>query len=199
MKKIICFLMCLCLCLSFTACGKDKDKKENSVDLEYYAKLGQMPEAKYTLGADPDTVMDELDGIANQEQAEHKEDPTHSHGHDEAEFYFEMVEGEKNVMLDNGNVCYYYTKEKKSEGISCIVSYDTAFGFPLGTVILEVKDALAGTKLIEEELTEENAFFASFALDGTVLKAEFEEATILFVFQENELFATAIYNDNWIS
>lgn len=199
MKKVICLIMCLCLCLSFTACGKSEKQDNDTIDLAYYAKLGQIPEAKYTLGADPDVVMDELDGIEAQEQAEHKEDPTHSHGHEEAEFYFEMVESEKNVLLDNGNICYYYSKANKDKGISYIVNYDTAYGFPLGTVILEVKKALEGVDFIEEPLSAENAFFADYVLDGTVLKAEFENSTVVFVFQENELFATAIYNDNWIS
>jgi hypothetical protein len=66
-------------------------------------------------------------------------------------------------------------------------------------VIIEVKEALSGLNFTEEPLTEENAFFASYVLDGTVLKAEFQDATVLFVFQENELSATAIYNENWIS
>ena len=197
MKKVLCLVLAVCLVFCFTACGKDSGGKSNKVDLEYYAKLGQMPEAEYCLGENPDTVREGLEGLLKQEEAEHKEDPNHSHGHDEQEFYFEYVEGEKNILLDNGNICYYYNKANKAKGISYIVNYDTAFGFPIGTVILEVQEALSQTKLTEEALTEDNAFFASYVIDGTVLKAEFEEATVIFVFQENELFATAIYNENW--
>ncbi len=197
MKKIISAFLVLVLLFSFTACSKNGSKKENTVDLKYYASLGQMPEAKYTLGEDPDIVIDGLNKLKEQTEAEHEEDPNHNHGHDEQEFFFEIVQGEKNVLLDNGNICYYFNKENKDKGISYIVNYDTAFGFPLGTVILEVKNALADTEFTEEAITEENAFFASYVLDGTVLKAEFPNATIVFVFQENELFATAIYNSNW--
>lgn len=197
MKKFISILLVIGLMFTFCACSKDGDNKQNKVDLEYYAKLGQMPEAKYTLGEDPDTVIDGLNKLKEKAEAEHEEDPTHNHGHDEQEFFFEIVQGEKNVLLDNGNICYYFNKANEDKGISYIVNYDTAFGFPLGTVILEVKNALGDIKLTEEPLTEENAFFTSFVLDGTVLKAEFPNATIIFVFQENELFATAIYNSNW--
>ncbi|MBR6533246.1 MAG: hypothetical protein IKT44_02325 [Clostridia bacterium] len=197
MKKVISILLVIGLMFSFCACSKDGDKNKNKVDLEYYAKLGQMPEAKYTLGEDPDTVIDGLNKLKEQAESEHEEDPNHNHDHDEQEFLFEIVQGEKNVLLDNGNICYYFNKANEDKGISYIVNYDSAFGFPLGTVILEVKNALGDTKLTEEPLTEENAFFASYVLDGTILKAEFENATIVFVFQENELFATAIYNSNW--
>ena len=199
MKKIICLIMCFCIALTFSACGKESPEKKDSIDLAYYAKLGQMPEAKFTLGSDPQTVIDDLSAINEQIAAEHEEDPNDDHGHDEAEFYFEVVEGDKNVLLDNGNINYYYSKDNKDKGISYIVNYDTAFGFSLGTVILEVKEALASVEFTEETLTEENAFFASYVSNGTLLKAEFPNSTVIFVFQENELFATAIYNDNWIS
>ena len=58
-------------------------------------------------------------------------------------------------------------------------------------------DMLSKIKLTEENLSEENAFFASYVANGTVLKAEFDGTTVLFVFQDNELFATAMYNENW--
>ncbi len=197
MKKFISILLVIGLVFTLCACSGNGKKKENKVDLEYYANLGQMPEAEYTLGENPNTVIDGLNKLKEQAEAEHEDDPNHNHGHDEQEFYFEIVQGENNVLLDNGNICYYYNKTNEDKGISYIVNYDAAFEFPLGTVILEVKEALSGIKLTEEPLTEENAFFASYVIDGTVLKAEFEKATVIFVFQENELFATAIYNSNW--
>ena len=196
MKKIISLILVLVLAFCFVGC-KNKGEKENSIDLEYFANLGQMPEAQYSLGENPQTIIDQLSKEMKKEEAEHGEDPTHSHGHEESMFFFEVTEGENNVLLDNGNICYYYNKANKDKGISYIVNYDTAYKFPIGTVILELKNALSDVKFTEEELTEENAFFASYVLDGTVLKAEFEKSTIVFVFQENELFATAIYNNNW--
>ena len=199
MKKAICLILCLVFSFTLVGCGNKDTQNNDKIDLAYYAKLGQMPEAKYTLGANPEQVIDELDGINEQEETEHQEDPNHAHEHDQEEFYLEVVEGENNVLIDNGNICYYYTKANKDKGISCIVSYGDAFGFSLGTVILELKNSLPSVEFSEEELTDENAFFASYVLDGTVLKAEFQNSTILFAFQENELFATAIYNENWIS
>ncbi len=197
MKKIISLLLVFAMFFSFAACSKNGGNKENSIDLEYFANLGQMPEAKYSLGESTQKIIDELTAENKKIENQQEDDPTHSHGHEESMFFFEVVQGEKNVLLDNGNICYYYNKENADKGVSYIVNYDTAFEFPIGTVILEVKNALSDVDFIEEEVSEENAFFASYVLNGTVLKAQFENSTVLFVFQENELFATAIYNSNW--
>jgi hypothetical protein len=203
MKKLLCLVLSVCFIFAFSSCGK-KDKYENTtLDLAKYAKAGEMPEAKYGLGANPDDVIADLSGIEedilDEEKQEIENGADHDHNHDQEEFYFERVEGENNVMLDNGKICYYYTKANADKGISCIVSYENAYGFALGTLILDVKEALKNVNFTEEPLTEENAFFASYAFDGNVLKAQFDNTTIIFVFQENELFATAIYNEYWNS
>ncbi len=196
MKKLLCLCLSLILCLSFCGCDNEKGK-ENKIDLEYYAKLGKMPEAKFTLGANVDKVINELESIETKENESVVEDHNHEHDFEKEEFFFEVVEGEKSVLLDNGSICYYYNKANKEKGISYIVNYGTAYGFPLGTIITEVENSLSKIEFSEEKLTSENAFFADYVLNGTVLKAEFEKATVLFVFQENELFATAIYNNFW--
>ncbi len=198
MKKLCCLLLSLCFIITLSACKKNNDDTPKAtVDLEYYAKLGQIPEAKYSLGTDIDTVVEELTVLKSEAESGHVDDPTHSHTHEEEEFRFEIFEGDKNVLIDNGNVNYYYNKANKDSGISYIVVYDTAYEFSLGTVISEIKKAVPNVKFTEEDWTEENAFFVSYIIDGTVLKAEFDDATIMFVFQENELYATAIYNNNW--
>lgn len=197
MKKLFCLILCIVLCASFCACGKEKKKNESGVDLAYYAALGQIPEAEYTLGADPDEVVKNLKARLDEENANHKEDPNDAHGHEEDQFYFEVVKGNKNVLLDNGYINYYYNKANKANGISYIVNYDTAYGLKLGTVISEVKASFPDIEFTEEPIGEANAFFADYVLDGTVLTASFNETTVSFVFQENGLFATAIFNSNW--
>lgn len=198
MKKLFSILLSVILVFSFAACGdKEKDNK-NTIDLEYYAKLGQIPEMEYTLGTDVDTVTDQLNAKMEQHQEEHEDDSDHSHDHNEQEFMFQVLEGENNVLLDNGTKNYYYNKKNKEDGISYIVNYDTAFGLEIGTVSVQVKESLSDYELKEENISEENAFFATYISEGTVLKAEIDEVVILFVFQENELFATAMYDvNNW--
>ncbi len=200
MKKILSLLICFAVLLTFTACKDKKNDNANTskIDLEYYAKIGKMPEAEYTLGDDVDDVIAKLTKKQNEIDAEHQDDPDHSHDHDQAEFMFNVIEGEKNVLIDNGVVNYYYNKNNKKEGISYIVNYDTAFGLELGTLISEVKGYLSEYKLKEVSITDEDIFFASYLSDGTVLKTEINDVVIMFVFQENQLFATAMYdNNNW--
>ncbi len=195
MKKIISLILCLCFVFSFVGCNNSKDKKENLIDLEYFAKIGQIPEVKYTLGSDIDKVTKELSGLMP-ENIEESSD--HSHDHNQTEFFFEVIEGEDNILLDNGTSGYYYNKDNKNKGVSYIVNYDKGFGFELGTVSVEIKKALENFKLKEESVNENNAFFADYISNGTVLKTEIDNVVIMFVFQDNELFATAMYDtNNW--
>lgn len=200
MKKLLSLFICLCLLFSFTGCGDTKNTNTLNIDLEYYAKLGQIPEAEYTLGADVDKVVKELTAKFNDYQNSHGDDPDHSHDHNQSDFMLNVVEGENNVLIDNGTINYYYNKKNKDKGISYIVNYDTAFGLEIGTVSSEVRKYLSAYELKEEQLTEENAFFVSYLTNGTVLKTEIEDVAILFVFGDNQLFATAIYDiNNWNS
>ena len=198
MKKLFSLLLCFVIVLSFSACKDKKNTNTLNIDLEYYAKLGKMPEAEFTLGDEVDDVVANLTDKQNSFDAEHKDDEDDSHNHDQAEFIFNVIEGEKNVLIDNGVINYYYNKNNKDNGISYIVNYDTAFGIEIGAIISEVQKYLSGYELKEEELTDENVFFASYIANGTVLKTEIKDVAILFVFQENQLFATAMYDiNNW--
>lgn len=198
MKKLCCLVLSLCFMLSLCACKKKTiETIKPTIDLKQYAKLGQIPEAGYSLGADIDKVIEELTVLKAEDDANHQEDPTHNHDHDEEEFRFEVFEGENNVLIDNGIVNYYYHKADKSAGISCIVVYDTAFGFSLGTLISDIKRAASDIEFKEEIWTEESNVPVTNVTDGTILTAKFDESTIVFLFQENELYATVMYNDNW--
>lgn len=197
MKRLLSILLCFILVFSFAACKADDSKTADTVDIEYYAKLGRIPETEYTLGTDVDKVKDELSKKL-EAQEEEETDSDHNHHHDTAEFIYDVIEGENNVLIDNGTNCYYYVKENKDKGISYIVNYDTAFGFEIGTVSIEIEEALEGLNFTEEDVTEENAFFATYVYNGTLLKGTFGDTVVLFVFQDNALFATAMYDSkNW--
>lgn len=197
MKKIFCLILCMLLMVAFCGCGGDEEKTESGSDLSYYASLGKIPEVEYTLGANPDEITEKLQAKLDEENSNQEDDPYHTHDHDERMFFFEVVEGEKNVMLDNGHIRYYYNKANKANGISYIVDFDTAYGLELGTLIPELKEAFPDVEFKEEPVTDETAFFADYVVDGVVLTATFDETVISFVFQENALFATAIRNQNW--
>ncbi len=182
MKKALCLLLSVIFIFSLTACNNGSKFDKDSVDIEYFAKLGQMPECEYSLGASVAEVKDQLSAAAEEDE----------------EKYFYVDEGENTVLLDNGTYNFYYLKNKESDGISYIVNYATAYGFEIGTVILEVENALADFDYTKEQISNENAFFLLGPAEGNVIKLEFEENTIMFVFQNNALCATAIYlNTDW--
>ncbi len=187
MKKIFCFIMSILMIISFAACGKDKEKEPTAtVDIEYYAKLGVIPECNYKLGESVDTIQNAL---SSEEQS------AVSAGE---EYVYNVTEGEKSVRIDNGSFSYFYEKDKKDGGISYIAAFDKAYGFETGTSILDVKDALTGFDYTEEAADDSNAFFLMGMENGTIKKYTFGSTVIMFVFQDNELFAAAIYNtDNW--
>ena len=62
MKKVLCLLLSLFMIFSLSACKEEKESAKHTVDVEYYANLGQIPECKYSLSADSDTLKDELSG-----------------------------------------------------------------------------------------------------------------------------------------
>ena len=183
MKRLLSFFMISVLIFTLSACGKKEEKKgDNSVDIEYYAESGQIPECDYSLGEDVEKVKDELSSKA-QAAEDHN-------------VVYSVMEGENNVLIDNGDVSYYYKKADPQSGVSYIVNYDTAFGFENGTVIIQIKDALKDYKYTEEAMTEDNAFFMFDITEGSIIKCNFGENTVLFAFKDNALCATAVYVTN---
>lgn len=185
MKKFISLILCIALvCICFSGC-KDNKKYETtgSVDVEYYAKLGQMPECEYSLGTDAEAIK---------EKAE-------KHFNESEEAYYSLEEGEKSVLIDTGDFKYYYEKEKADKGVSLIVNNNTAFGFSLGTVSVEIENALSKFKGEKVTDVENDLFFVISATDNVEgIKYIFGDNAVIFVFSDNALIATAIYSlENW--
>lgn len=186
MKKLICLMLTAVFIFSLAACKKDNTESDsNSVDLEYYAKLGRIPECDYTIGESVEKVKSELSALNEKYQGEN-------------EFMYSVEEGNKTVEINNGTFLYYYTKENEANGISYIVCLGKAYGFEPGTVSIEVTDALSEYKYTEETANDDNAFFLFDYTNCSVFKYEFENYAVSFVFQDNALCATAIYDSaNW--
>lgn len=188
MKRILSFLLIAVLMFSLAACQKDDDKVEAKVDIEYFAELGQIPECKYRLGQNGDDIKKELSESVSSDSSEE---------HGEEGQYFEIQEGKNNVLLDNGIYNFYYKKADSAKKISYIVSYDTAYEFKTGTIIKEVIDSLGDLEYKKEKISENDLFFLIGAPEGDVIKLEFEKNTVIFVFIDNALCATAIYTNDW--
>ncbi len=186
MKRILSILLVMSLIFGLTGCKNDGEAEkavEHSVNIEEYAKKGEIPECNYKLGMNLDELKEGIE--ADFEQTEH-------HDHDFAYFVEEREEG---ALINAGLYMYYYDEYNEADGVKCIVSFDEAFGFKTGTVIVQVEEVLKQYEYVEENFNDTNAFFI-FGSEGKVLRAEFGDYTVIFAFVENALSATAIYKTN---
>lgn len=193
MKKFLAFILVILVIFTFVSCKK-KETNTATIDVEYYANLGKMPEIEFSLGDDVETVKKGLEKNYDEYLESEKDNENHNHDHDSTAVTFNEIEGKNNVLLNNGTTYYYYVKAKADDGIAYIVHREKSFGFELGTSIVDVKKALGDTKHNESEVTDENAFFATGLTNGTLLEIVNGDVVTMFVFHENELYATAMYN-----
>ncbi|MBR4072727.1 MAG: hypothetical protein IKK24_02180 [Clostridia bacterium] len=191
MKRIFAFILCLCLVFCLVGCGKDKKKDDNkpahSVDVEYYAKLGQIPEHKYALGADVKEMQDAFD--AEDEANKENSDDDHLHS------VYSLMEMDDYSFLSYSNANYYFN-DNSDDSVYCIVSLDTAYGFEIGDMNVEIKEALSKFSTEEKQGDKETLFFLPGAEGCTYLEYTFGENTVIFAFQDNSLCATMLKKSN---
>lgn len=186
MKRIIALALTFIMLFALSACGKDEEKPDTySVDVNYYANLGQIPEVEYKLGANIDDMITALKA----EEEAHLEGNDHQHA-----TYTVYEEAERSMILTSGT-SYYYETKSKDDGVSYIVNFDASYGFTLGTYSIEIKDALATLDLESDtrEPSDDEVFFIPGSANLTVLEYNFEKCNLMFVFQEDMLCATALY------
>lgn len=179
MKKFLCLVLCIVLALSFTACGKKaSNKSSHSVDVQYFAKLGQINDLDYRLGGDVEESKAKL--------AETLDDHEWSN-------YFDFESDDYTVMTDGTVFCCYKT-ENADAGITHIAKCGDAYGFSLGSISTQVRDTMSemGFDATERNAKRSEIFFLPTASDMTVLEYEIKDCTILFVFQEHALCAAVI-------
>ncbi len=180
MKKIISLLLAILFVVSFAGCKSDNKKEETKgLDIEYYAKLGQIPECEFGLKTNPEDIID-------------KYDTTEESGEEVSNF--SKIEGEKTVLLDTGDANYYYQKKNKDMGIGYIISYDGGYGFKSGDISVEIKDAFADYDYSEETADADELFFMYLPENNSILRYTFGDNTVIFLFEDNALCATVIYS-----
>ncbi len=179
MKKILCLVLCLIFVLSLAACGEDSDKKSNhSVDILYYARIGQINDLEYKLG----------DGVKQTQDLLNKTEDDHGESN-----YFDYESGDYTIMTD-GAVCACYKTDDESAGITHIVKYGDAYGFTVGAVSNQIRDTMSelGYTATERGAKSGELFFLPAGADMTVLEYKIDSNIVLFVFQEHALSATVI-------
>ncbi len=177
MKKLFCLLLAFVFALSLAACGEKEGKIDNSY-IQSNAEIGKIPEIDFKLGDDVDSTKSAMQTLLD------------DHGEP---LYTEIESGEYTVMMEGSVFCCYKTDDK-SAGLTHIITQDDAYGFGADSVPTQIRDAMdsIGYSATLRDAKEGETFFlpgGGFA----VLEYNIGEKTILFVFAENDLCATAIY------
>lgn len=187
MKKLA-LLLVFVFTLSLCGCGEKEKKAELKVDVEYFAKLGQMTDCDFKLGES----LDKLDHLVEDSlDAEHT--------HDEDVVIYEQFEHDNYTEISAGNFKYYYVTDKKSNGIGCIVSLDGGYGFDQGAVAVDIKEKLssAGFEAEEKTATDSEVFFLPSFAQFTCLSYDFGKNTVKFIFENNALCACTLSGEDW--
>lgn len=187
MKKLTALVLSLFILFSFAACDKNekpKDKAAHTVDVEYYAKIGQIPEHKYHIGSSAEDMKDDFKKIS-EEQTEETDD---GHMHE----VYSLIEEDDYSILVYESANYYY---KDDEKISAIVSLDSSYDFKIGYLPKQITDALGECEL--EDGDGETIFFLPMPDNCKYLEYTFGENKLLFVFEQNALCATALVSKDF--
>ena len=179
MKKILCLVLCMLFVFSLAACGEESEEKgSHSVDVEYYANLGQINDVEYKLG---DSVQKTKTAL---------EEKVDDHGESN---YFEYPSGRYTIMSDGATYCCYET-ENENAGLTHVITTGDAYGFTAGAVSVEIRDIMSsiGFDAKERDAKRSETFFLPAGAEMTVLEYKFQNNTLLFVFQDHYLAATVI-------
>lgn len=187
MKKTVCLILVLLFCVLAASCGKKEEKKTPEINLEYYAKFGEIPEVPCKLGTDPKTLKSELS--KTDEESETTDGDTKT-----GENAYMVTEGEETVSIQNGIYVFCYGKDREDKGISYIVDFSTAYGFEQGTIISQIKKKLDPYPYTERKASQDELFAMFGEVDRDILEYRFDNRTLLFVFEENALVATILYD-----
>lgn len=190
MKRIICLVLALLLVFSLSACkGKEvtnDDPNTNVYDLNECMKQGKIPELKYTLGTNPETIKKDFEGVTEQNG-------------EEIELYINENPNSINIVV--GDYYYYYVRGAEDKGVSSIVSFTTAFGVEVHGFDTkdDIKKRFTTVEFTERALTSLDAYFIPGEVDNcTALTCETDNRRIDFIFMEETLIAVNMVDtENW--
>ena len=195
MKRILALLLALVFVFSFAGCKKEKEPQNETpsyqFDIAALAKEGKMPESTYALG----TAFKVIDDAYNA-SLEHIDEAA---GHFD-ENKMEFTEGSVSYYYTSGPFLYYFSKDKKDEGLCFIVNFDTAYGFMAGYATdAEIKAAMPKLTPTVREAKESDLFFMPVAMEGCqMLIYEFDNIKLTFFMFEQTLVCTTLSDtNNW--
>ena len=165
MKRVFCALLAALLLISLTGCGK-KAKPPVTIDLEYFVRLGKIPECGLVLGASAAEFEREAQTFLKADR----------------------------LFLEKEGVLYCCDEGDETRTVKYIVSYNGAYGFPAGTEVSIITEELAKGDMRAPELPlEQKELFWADEGEYTGIKYTYGVNTACFVFSEGKLYACAMY------
>lgn len=168
MRKTVLILLCALTVLSFAGC-KDTGKTSHSVDIEYFANMGAVPESELKIG-DSVPEIEEYD-----------------------DNYFVSSDGDDS-FFSNGEFNFFYDTSEKEPKINKIACFSKSFGFEIGDISIEIINALedAGIKYTERAEKDGELSFLPKSDNRSVVECRSLKHKLVFVFEDNALCATVI-------
>ncbi len=183
MKRFLCSILVIIVMLGFVGCKKGDKNNQSGQNNDLYnltecMNQGKIPEAEYTLGVNPQKIIDD--------------------GKDE-EVYFS--EGPNSCSIVVGDYYYYYEKGAESKGISSIVCFSTAFGVEVNGYDSksDIKNKFSSVTFEEREISSSQAYFVPHQIENwSALTCKTDTKRIDFVFQDETLVAINLVDTaNW--
>ena len=193
MKKVIALLLTLSLLFCFAGCDKNNDNNGSGygIDINYYIGVGQISEAKYGIGLNPD----EIENDAENQSGEHNHEGGDGH---EGIISYEDYQGKEAYIVDGFYYCFETGEEQN--GISCIIGTDTVYGFTAGVATkFEINEAISGLSPETKVSGEEDFFYMPFAMENVdTLICKNGKNVLKFYFEEDILIAACVYDsEKW--
>ena len=191
MKRTVALILALLLLFSLSACKKENNKTPdeptpNVYDLNECMKEGKIPELKYSLGTNPETIKKDFEGVTEQDG-------------EEIELYINENPNSTNIVV--GDYYYYYVNGSEDKGISSIISFSTAFGVEVNgfDTKQDIKNRFSGIEFEERKLTSLQAYFIPGEVENcTALTCKTDNRRIDFIFMDEALIAiNLIDTENW--
>lgn len=189
MKKTVALLLCVICVFMFAGCKKEKEPEVitpvfETVDLKAEMEKGAIPEVKYPLGTSFDMI-----------KVDYKMDSDEDN-HDAYE-----AQQSRSYFISADFVYYYSEKDKKEDGVSSLVCFDTAFGIQVGSEQTknDVKKAFPSVEFTEKEVKSKELYFTELTFDNaSVLTYTTGKYRVDFIFVDDGLMAiNLIDTENW--
>lgn len=170
MKRSAAFLLCFLMIIVAVGCKEENEKSSHSIDISYFADAGTLPDCKFKIGDSlPENDQLEKDG-------------------------FVIFSDSSPAYISDGVFSFFFDGSAGEEKITKIAALDSCLGFELGSISIEITDALDEQKI---GYTERNAapgelFFLPAGADRSVIECKNLKNPLLFILEENALCAVLL-------